>query len=57
MANPMLGEIWPVDYPDGAEGWQQATYTDGRPGAGVLATNGTIAGEPRTYGVEVTYSF
>lgn len=40
MATPLLGEIWPVAYPEGAEGWQVATYTDGRPAAGVLATNG-----------------
>ena len=40
MATPMLGELWPLDYPDGAEGWQEATYTDGRPHAGVLSTNG-----------------
>ncbi len=29
----------------------------GLPLAGVTATNGTIAGEPRTYGVEVSYRF
>ena len=40
MANSLLGEIWPVDYPDDAEGWQEVSYTDGRPPAGVLATNG-----------------
>jgi len=40
MATPILGEIWPVDYPEGESGWQVATYTDGRPAAGVLATNG-----------------
>ncbi len=39
MANETLGAIWPLDYPDGATGWQQAHYTDGRPAAGVLATN------------------
>jgi len=40
MSNPLLGGLWPIDYPEGAEGWQQSTYTDGRPAAGVLATNG-----------------
>jgi hypothetical protein len=40
MANPLLGGLWPIDYPEGAEGWQPSTYTDGRPAAGVLATNG-----------------
>ena len=39
MANPLLGEIWPIDYPDGASGWQKSTYSDGRPAAGVLSTN------------------
>lgn len=40
MADPLLGRIWPLDYPDGAEGWQVARYTDHRPAAGVLVTNG-----------------
>ncbi|MEC7946165.1 MAG: hypothetical protein VX265_01275 [Myxococcota bacterium] len=40
LANPMLADLWPIDYPEGAEGWQEATYTDGRPHAGVLSTNG-----------------
>jgi hypothetical protein len=40
MANEMLAEMWPVDYPAGAEGWQSAAYTDGRPALGVLSTNG-----------------
>ena len=40
MADPMLAGLWPLDYPAGADGWQEATYTDGRPHAGVLSTNG-----------------
>ncbi len=40
MANELLGRIWPLDYPDGATGWQEAHYTDARPAAGILATNG-----------------
>ncbi len=40
MATPLLGEIWPIDYPSGESGWQPARYTDGRPSAGVLSTNG-----------------
>lgn len=40
MANELLGSIWPVDYPEGATGWQEVPYTDRRPAAGVLATNG-----------------
>ncbi len=39
VANELLGEIWPLDRDEG-EGWQRATWTDGRPAAGVLATNG-----------------
>ncbi len=40
MVNPMLASIWPVSYPAGASGWQEGRYTDGRPAAGVLTTNG-----------------
>ena len=39
MADETLGAIWPLDYPDGETGWRQSHYTDGRPAAGVLATN------------------
>ncbi len=42
VANPMLRSLWPLEWlgsePD--EGWARARYTDGRPAAGVLATNG-----------------
>jgi len=40
MANEKLGTIWPVDYPEGETGWQVVQYTDHRPGAGVLSSNG-----------------
>ncbi len=40
MANEVLGEIWPVQYPEDAKGWVESTYTDARPPAGVLTTNG-----------------
>ena len=40
MSNDLLATNWPVDYPEGKTGWQEARYTDGRPAAGVLATNG-----------------
>lgn len=40
VANELLAEIWPLDYPADASGWQWASYTDGRPAVGVLATNG-----------------
>lgn len=40
MANELMASAWPIDYPDGAEGWAVSTYTDNRPPAGVMATNG-----------------
>ena len=40
MANEYIAEVWPVDYPEGETGWQQVRYTDDRPAAGVLSTNG-----------------
>ena len=39
MANDLLAGIWPLEYPGGT-GWQESHYTDGRPAAGVLSTNG-----------------
>jgi len=39
MANEVTGAIWPIDRPEGV-GWIESRYTDGRPAAGVLATNG-----------------
>jgi len=39
LADETLAEIWPLVRESGA-GWQPATYTDGRPAAGVLTTNG-----------------
>ena len=40
MANETLAAVWPIDYPEGRVGWEVSTYTDGRPPAGVLSTNG-----------------
>lgn len=40
MANELLGEMFPVAREGGASGWAPATYTDLRPSAGVLTTNG-----------------
>ena len=45
MANELLADLWGLDYPEeardgGSGGWAVARYTDGRPAAGVLATNG-----------------
>lgn len=38
MADENLAAAWPIDHP--GTGWTRSTYTDGRPAAGVLATNG-----------------
>jgi hypothetical protein len=40
MATELTGAAWPLAYPEGQTGWQVATYTDSRPHAGVLSTNG-----------------
>lgn len=40
VANELIGGVWPLDYPAGEEGWLEVAYTDGRPGAGILSTNG-----------------
>lgn len=40
MLNELMADMWPVEYPEGATGWLETHYTDGRPAAGVLATNG-----------------
>lgn len=39
MANETLGSIWPIERTSGS-GWVEGHYTDGRPAAGILATNG-----------------
>jgi hypothetical protein len=39
MANDILAEIWPLDY-SGDGNWSTATWTDQRPAAGVLSSNG-----------------
>lgn len=40
MADASIGHAWPTTYPEGGEGWQKVQYTDGRPHAGILSTNG-----------------
>jgi hypothetical protein len=40
IANEMLADIWPLDYPEDGEGWQVSRYTDARPSVGILASNG-----------------
>ena len=40
MADENIGRAFPTDYPADGTGWQQVHYTDGRPAAGVLSTNG-----------------
>ena len=39
MADETLRAIWPLRVQTAQDGWQVAHYTDGRPAAGVLATN------------------
>jgi hypothetical protein len=40
MADERIGVAFPTDYPADGTGWQVVHYTDGRPAAGVLSTNG-----------------
>lgn len=40
MAPPLLTALWPVEQDSAGEGWRRAHYTDSRPPAGILATNG-----------------
>lgn len=46
MATPALAQMWNMDYPDGAEGWQPSTYRDGRPHAGMLSMTTTWSRYP-----------
>lgn len=39
VVDDQLAQAWPVEATSGT-GWRRATYTDGRPAAGALATNG-----------------
>ncbi len=43
-----LAGVYPTDYPAGETGWQQVAYTDERPSAGVLSTNGLYWRFPST---------
>jgi hypothetical protein len=38
MADPLVAAMWGLPYPEGAAGWQQTVYEDGRPMAGVLSS-------------------
>ena len=40
MVDPTLAAVWPVTPSEREDGWRRAAYTDGRPMAGVLSTNG-----------------
>lgn len=40
MANEVLAEWYPIDYPTGESGWKKVHWTDGRPVAGVLSASG-----------------
>ncbi len=39
MANELLAQAWPLDYPEDETGWKKVHYTDSRPAAGILSTN------------------
>lgn len=39
MADHLMAEVWPLDYPADETGWRQVRYTDDRPAAGILSTN------------------
>lgn len=39
MTNDLLAEAWPLEADEG-DGWRVGHYTDGRPHAGILSTNG-----------------
>ena len=40
MSNEDLAAFFPVEWPEGQTGWHKTRYTDGRPAAGVVSTNG-----------------
>lgn len=40
MANEVLAEVYPTDYPLGETGWRRVSWTDNRPHVGALASNG-----------------
>jgi hypothetical protein len=40
MTTAVLAEAWPLERLEDGDGWVKARYTDGRPAAGALATNG-----------------
>lgn len=40
MANDALLSAWPLEALEEGEGWRKARYTDSRPAAGVMTTNG-----------------
>jgi hypothetical protein len=40
MANEDLAQLFPLEWPEGQTGWHKTRYTDGRPAAGVMSTNG-----------------
>lgn len=40
MSNEVLAALWPLDRATEGGAWRRSTYTDGRPKAGVLSSNG-----------------
>ena len=40
LANGLLRDVWPLESNEDTEDWAIATWTDGRPAVGILASNG-----------------
>ncbi len=39
MADQVVADVWGLDYDEGAGGWQELPWEDGRPAAGILSTS------------------
>lgn len=48
MADETLASVWPLERDGDGAGWQRARWTDARPAAGILATNGLYWRFPST---------
>lgn len=48
MADETLAAVWPLRWEEGATGWQPSAWTDGRPAAGVFASNSLYWRHPST---------
>ena len=48
MADETLAAVWPLTRAEGGAGWEVASWTDGRPAAGVLSSNSLYWRHPST---------